>query len=124
MNSKTYTRTALNEEVLDVVEGGAVKTLFMQGNIPLATTRLIDKVLRIKEITNQDRAIIMRELAQVLVEKRGSKATKQFSDLYKAFKDKAMNERQYKELLNFMASRLGMKPTVAIASASEAFRED
>ena len=124
MNSKTYTRTALNEEVLDVVEGGAVKTLFMQGNIPLATTRLVDKVLRIKEITAQDRAIIMRELAQVLVEKRGGAATKQFSDLYKAFKDKAMNERQYKELLNFMASRLGMKPTVAIASASEAFKED
>lgn len=124
INSKTYTRTALNEELMDVVEGGAVKTLFMQGNIPLATTRFLDKILKIKEITNQDRAIIMRELAQVMVEKRGSAAMQDFSDLYNAFKNNAMSQRQLKELTDLMASRLGMKPTVAVSAAAEAFKED
>ena len=124
INSKTYTRTALAEEIEDVVQGGAVKTLFMRGNIPLASTKLIDNVLQVKKITAQDRAVIMRELAQVMVEQRGSKATKQFTELYRAFKDNAVSERQLRELTNFMASRLGMKPTVAVSAAAEAFRED
>ncbi len=124
INSKTYTRTALSEEIDDVVQGGAVKTLFMRGNIPLASTKLIDNVLQVKKITAQDRAVIMRELAQVMVEQRGSKATKQFTELYRAFKDNAVSERQLRELTNFMASRLGMKPTVAVSAAAEAFKED
>lgn len=124
INSKTYTRTALAEKIDEVVQGGAVKTLFMRGNIPLASTKLIDNVLQVKKITKQDRAIIMRELAQVMVEQRGSKATKQFTELYRAFKDNAVSERQLRELTNFMASRLGMKPTVAVSAAAEAFKED
>ena len=66
----------------------------------------------------------MRELAQVMVEKRGSAAMKDFSDLYNAFKNNAMSQRQLKELTDLMASRLGMKPTVAVSAAAEAFKED
>jgi len=59
----------------------------------------------------------MKELAQVMVEQRGGKAVKSFSELYNAFKNKAMNEQQLADLTKFMAGRLGMKPTVAIAAA-------
>ena len=63
----------------------------------------------------------MKELATVLVEKRGGAAVKQYKDLYNAFKNNAMNQKQLEELTAFMASRLGMKPIVA---ASAAFGDD
>ena len=44
--------------------------------------------------------------------------------MYNAFKNNAMSQRQLKELTDLMASRLGMKPTVAVSAAAEAFRED
>jgi hypothetical protein len=116
INSKTYTRTALNEELIEVVEGGATKT-FLRGEIPKGTAKFVDKLLRVKEITDSDRAVIMKELAIIMVEKKGGKATKQFSDLYNAFKDNAMSFQQLLELTRLMASRLGMKPIVAATAA-------
>ena len=123
INSKTYTRTAINEEVKEVVEGGVVKTL-SRGEPTLAVAKLVNKILRVKEITNKDRAVIMKELALVMVEKRGGKAIKQYRDLYNAFKNKAMSEQQLADLTAFMASRLGMKPTVAASAALEAYDID
>lgn len=123
INSKTYTRTAINEEVKEVVEGGVVKTL-SRGEPTLAVAKLVNKILRVKEITNKDRAVIMKELALVMVEKRGGAAIKQYRDLYNAFKNKAMSEQQLAELTEFMASRLGMKPTIAASAALEAYDID
>tara|TARA_R110001632_G_scaffold3480_1_gene15566 strand:+ start:1688 stop:4333 length:2646 start_codon:yes stop_codon:yes gene_type:complete len=120
INSKTYTRTSMNEEVKEVVEGGVIKTL-SRGEPTQAVAKLINKILRVKEITDRDRAVIMKELATVLVEKRGGAAVKQYKDLYNAFKNNAMNQKQLEELTAFMASRLGMKPIVA---ASAAFGDD
>ena len=120
INSKTYTRTVMNEAVEEQAAGGVVKTL-LRGEVVPAVSKLINKVLKSKEITDRDRAIIMKELAQVMVEQRGGKAVKAFTDLYNAFKNKAMNEQQLLELTQFMAGRLGMKPTVAITAA---FKED
>ena len=120
INSKTYTRTAINEEVKEVVEGGVVKTL-SRGEPTLAVAKLVNKILRVKEITNKDRAVIMKELAIVMVEKRGGAAIKQYRDLYNAFKNKAMSEQQLAELTEFMASRLGMKPTIAASAALQAY---
>ena len=123
INSKTYTRTALNEEVQEVVEGGVVKTL-SRGEAPKALAKFVDKLLRVQEITARDRAVIMKELAQVLVEKRGGAAVKDFKELYNAFKNNAMSFQQLQDLTAFMASRLGMKPTVAVSASAEAFQED
>ena len=120
INSKTYTRTAINEEVKEVVEGGVVKTL-SRGEPTLAVAKLVNKILRVKEITDRDRAVIMKELAIVMVEKRGGAAIKQYRDLYNAFKNKAMSEQQLAELTEFMASRLGMKPTIAASAALQAY---
>ena len=77
-----------------------------------------------QEITARDRAVIMKELAQVLVEKRGGAAVKDFKELYNAFKNNAMSFQQLQDLTAFMASSLGMKPTVAVSAAAEAFQED
>lgn len=123
INSKTYTRTAINDEVKEVVEGGVVKTL-SRGEPTLAVAKLVNKILKVKEITDKDRAVIMKELALVMVEKRGGKAIKQYRDLYNAFKNKAMSEQQLADLTAFMASRLGMKPTVAASAALEAYDID
>ena len=120
INSKTYTRTAINEEVKEVVEGGVVKTL-SRGEPTLAVAKLVNKILRVKEITDRDRAVIMKELAIVMVEKRGGAAIKQYRDLYNAFKNKAMSEQQLADLTEFMASRLGMKPTIAASAALQAY---
>ena len=116
INSKTYTRTALNEELIEVVEGGVVKTA-SRGEFPKAVAKFVDKLLKVKEITDSDRAVIMKELAIIMVEKRGGKATKQFSELYNAFKNNAMSFQQLQELTRLMASRLGMKPIVAAQAA-------
>ena len=123
INSKTYTRTAINDEVKEVVEGGVVKTL-SRGEPTLAVAKLVNKILKVKEITDKDRAVIMKELALVMVEKRGGAAIKQYRDLYNAFKNKAMSEQQLADLTAFMASRLGMKPTVAASAALEAYDID
>jgi len=120
INSKTFTRTSLQEEATEIIEGGVIKTL-SRGEPTLAVAKLVNKILRVKEITAQDRAVIMKELATVLVEKRGGAAVKQYKELYNAFKNNAMNQKQLEELTAFMASRLGMKPIVA---ASAAFGDD
>ena len=120
INSKTYTRTSLNDEMQEVVEGGVVKTL-SRGEPTLAMAKLVNKVLKVKEITDRDRAVIMKELALVMVEKRGGAAIKQYRDLYNAFKNKAMSEQQLADLTEFMASRLGMKPTIAASAALQAY---
>ena len=120
INSKTYTRTSMNEEVKEVVEGGVIKTL-SRGEPTQAVAKLINKILRVKEITDRDRAVIMKELAIVMVEKRGGAAIKQYRDLYNAFKNKAMSEQQLADLTEFMASRLGMKPTIAASAALQAY---
>ena len=120
INSKTYTRTSLQDEATEIIEGGVIKTL-SRGEPTLAVAKLVNKLLRVKEITAQDRAVIMKELATVLVEKRGGAAVKQYKELYNAFKNNAMNQKQLEELTAFMASRLGMKPIVA---ASAAFGDD
>ncbi len=116
LNSKTFTRTAINEEVQEVVEGGVIKTL-SRGEPTLAAAKLINKLLKVKEITARDRAVIMKELAVVMVEKRGGAAIKQYKELYNAFKNNAMNQQQLADLTAFMASRLGMKPIVAVQAA-------
>jgi len=120
INSKTYTRTALNEELIEVVEGGATKTA-SRGELGKAGAKFMDKILKVKEITDNDRAVIMKELALVMVEKKGIKARKQFQVLYEAFKDNAMSREQLRQLTIFMASRLGMKPTVAASAGLEAY---
>ena len=116
INSKTYTRTVLNDAVEEQAGGGVTKTL-LRGELSPAVSKFINIFLKSKEITAKDRAVIMKELAQVMVEQRGGKAVKSFSELYNAFKNKAMNEQQLADLTKFMAGRLGMKPTVAIAAA-------
>ena len=87
-------------------------------------SRVIAKVFKSKEITDEDTAVIMKELALVMVEKRGGAAVKQFKELYNAFKNDAMSREQLRQLTKFMASRLGMKPTVAASAALEAYDID
>lgn len=123
INSKTYTRTALNEELIEVVEGGAAKTA-SRGEYSKAGAKFVDKLLKVKEITDNDRAVIMKELALVMVEKRGNEARNQFTVLYNAFKNDAMSREQLRQLTIFMASRLGMKPTVAASAGLEAYDID
>ena len=125
LNSKTYTRTALSDELKEVVGGSIVKTA-SRGELGVAElgSRVIAKVFKSKEITDEDTAVIMKELALVMVEKRGGAAVKQFKELYNAFKNDAMSREQLRQLTKFMASRLGMKPTVAASAALEAYDID
>ena len=60
----------------------------------------------------------------IVLRKKAFFSAKEYRDLYNAFKNKAMSEQQLAELTEFMASRLGMKPTIAASAALEAYDID
>jgi len=115
LNSKTHVRGVLEDQVREQVEGGVVKHL-IKVKPAIAARKFIDKIVKVTSIEAKERATIMKELAVVLTETKGTVARENFKILYTAFKNKAMNQRQLEELTAWFATRIGMKPTVAIST--------
>ena len=114
-NSKTHVRGVLEDQVREQVEGGVVKHL-IKVKPAIAARKFIDKIVKVTSIEAKERATIMKELAVVLTETKGTVARENFKILYTAFKNKAMNQRQLEELTAWFETRIGMKPTVAIST--------
>jgi hypothetical protein len=115
LNSKTHVRGVLEDQIRTQVEGGVTKHL-LKAKPAVAAGKFIDHIVRVTSIEAKERATIMKELAVVLTETKGTVARENFKILYTAFKNKAMNQRQLEELTAWFATRLGMKPTVAIST--------
>jgi len=126
-NSKTFVRASVEEMKRDAVSvekgviGGALK-----GTSDASATvgKLLNKIARTDILEGRRLAIINKELAEMMVKTKGTEARKIFSTLYKAVKDKTVNERQLQELTTIMFESLRMTPTITGTQIYKTMTED
>ena len=114
-NSKTYVRAMVNETTRDAVSvergiiGGA-----LQGTRGISETvgKMANWVFRSEVLEGRRLAIINKELAEMMVKYKGTAARKKFEKIYRAVKDKDINERQLQELTTIMFESLRMTPSI------------
>ena len=114
-NSKTYVRAMVNETTRNAVSvergiiGGA-----LQGTRGISETvgKMANWIFRSEVLEGRRLAIINKELAEMMVKYKGTAARKKFEDIYKAVKDKDINERQLQELTTIMFESLRMTPSI------------
>jgi len=129
LNSKTHVRGVIDKQIEQQLDKGVVKQLG-QFELKEAARQAIDKAIRSQKMNDDTKAIVMKELAQIMTElkpatkevlgKAGEatgvftkvNARQAYKDLYLAVKNDNVSREQLQRITTIMFERLRMIPTI------------
>ena len=111
-NSKTATRQALQKQISEITEPGALQTL-AQGE-PLAATRQVIQAVSgaTGEYTAAQKGEIMKEIARAMTSARGEEAKRQLTVIYNAVKENRATNEQMQQAADFLVNSVTLPATV------------
>ena len=107
--SQTATRITGKQTLEEITDAGVLQNV-AKGELPLASKELIQKISRSKIIFGKRKEIIMKDIANAMLESKGSIVRKQYKQLYDAVKRGEATEQQILEIAELIASRLTIAP--------------
>ena len=107
--SQTATRITGKQTLEEITDAGVLQNV-AKGELPLASKELIQKISRSKIIFGKRKEIIMKDIANAMLESKGSIVRKQYKQLYDAVKLGEATEQQILEIAELIASRLTIAP--------------
>jgi len=107
--SQTATRITGKQTLEEITDAGVLQNV-AKGELPLASKELIQKISRSKIIFGKRKEIIMKDIANAMLESKGSIVRKQYKQLYDAVKRGEATEQQILEIAELISSRLTIAP--------------
>jgi len=111
-NSKTATRQALQKQIGEITEPGALQRL-AQGE-PLAATRQVLQAVTgaTGEYTAAQKSQIMQEIARAMTSARGEEAKRQMKVIYDAVKENRATQEQMNQAADFLINSVTLPSTM------------
>ena len=112
VNSKTATRQALQKQIGEITEPGALQTL-AQGEPLAATQQIIQAVTGATgEYTAAKKGEIMKEIARAMTSARGEEAKRQLKVVYDAVKENRATQAQMQQAADFLVNSVTLPATI------------
>lgn len=111
-NSKTATRQALQKQIGEITEPGALQTL-AQGEPFTAAKQVIQAVSGATgEYTAAQKGEIMKEIARAMTSARGEEAKRQLTVIYNAVKENRATNEQMQQAADFLVNSVTLPATI------------
>ena len=125
VNSKTAIRLQQNESLKELGQQGMIPQVLKGEKSTLdVPTMWVGKLMSQKLMTARVKNTILKELAQVMTELKGTAARKAYTEMYKAVKADNIGQDTLLELTQFMMGRLRLTPTIAATQTYKQVTED